>query len=252
MKAFPRDIDVRNMTERHIGVESELRVGRNGCDIPDGLERALKKRGLFQDVGYDGGGREFRTNPISIKSLKQVRGSKYLREYYTLLQPHTRIIPSGGTHIHISILDSDRPEMEAHATALGVAFYEQFQKVAGRKTGWASKFNCNSVEDIRGYLDDRCESGRTYGCKGSMLNPTYHKTLEFRGPKGSNDPEEILAWTEFLENVVKRANRKSIKGVKFADLIKGERIEAYISNLKGWRKLTKSDLNKSVNVNALA
>jgi hypothetical protein len=255
MKAFPRDIEVQTLKTRHIGVESELYTGDNGYDVPPEVEAGLRKRGLLMSIGVDGGGREYRTNPISVRSLHQVRGEKYLREYYDTLKPVTKVIERGGTHIHISILPDDKPDMELHATALGIAFFRQFQKISGRTTHWADKFYASSLRDLRerfaGYKG-RCSSyHRAYAMKGSMLNPTGHGTLEFRGPKGSNDCNEILAWTEFLENVVKAANTKSIEGVKFADLIKGSRIEAYAAELKGWRKLSEADLNRTVNPSAL-
>ena len=152
--------------------------------------------------------------------------------------------------------------MEANATALGMAFYEQFQKIAGRRTGWAwnladferTRVRIGNMDQLREYLQTRKnrEGRRAYHLKGCMLNPTGHQTLEFRGPKGSNDADEVLAWAEFLENVVKAANRKSVDGIKFVDLLKGDRITKYMRRLRGWRKLTKADLNKIVNVTALA
>jgi len=241
MKAFPKDVTVQTMTTRHIGVENEL--GVNG--MIEAVQAEISKRGLLQDIGFDGGGREFRTNPISIRSLKQVRGFKYMTEYYVGLKNNTRVLTSGGTHIHISILNSDHPNMEANATAMAAAFYEQFQKIAGRQTDWAWQTRQRTIAEVKEYLANRkSKEGRVYHTKGSMLNPTRHQTLEFRGPKGSNDGEEILAWIEFLDNVVKACNRESIEGMTFKRLLRGKRISAYASSLKGWRELTKADLDK--------
>jgi hypothetical protein len=264
MKAFPKEVTVQTMKVRHIGVESELGVLESDdcscccelcCDCSGGivekLEGTLSKRGLLQSVGFDGGGREFRTNPISVRSLNQVRGFKYLVEYYGLLKDNTTVLTSGGTHIHISILNSDHENMESNATAMAIAFYKQFQKISGRKTGWANCRRERTIEEVRRELD-RCNyKGRVYQMKGSMLNPTRHQTLEFRGPKGSNNSKEILAWVEFLNNVAKACNRKSVEGVQFKQLLKGERIEAYVRSLKGWRKLSKADLERKFNGSAL-
>lgn len=256
MKAFPRDIEIETLKERHIGVESEL--GVKGCErysenLPDDLESKLSEKGLLQNIGHDGGGREFRTNPISVKSLlKQVRGRKYFEGYYMELKHHTTVLGSGGTHVHISILDSDHENMEANAVALATAFYQQFQKIAGRKSSWAFKMEVKTFEQVKEQLGRSRRSNRVYEMKGSILGPTYHKTLEFRGPKGSNNSEEILAWIDFLNGVVKVANRKSVNGVKFADLIKGSCISEYVKTLTGTRKFTKHELNKTLNTAKLA
>ena len=91
MKAFPRDIEVRTMTVRHIGIENELAVeGKNEYDIqdpnrgnlPEKSMDKLSKHGIFQSIGHDGGGREFRTNPISLKAVYQVR--MFLLDYFIL------------------------------------------------------------------------------------------------------------------------------------------------------------------------
>lgn len=257
MKAFPRDVEVATMKERHIGIENELIVGTQYQEVPPNITEKLRQRGFLNSVGHDGGGREFRTNPISIKSLlKQVKGNKYLCEYYDTLKSITKVADSGGTHLHISILNSDHPNMEANATALGVAFFEQFQKIAGRKTSWARSFGERQQATTLAGVKERVNShkstrGRTYYLKGSMLGPTNHQTLEFRGPKGSNNKVEILAWAEFLDNVVKYANRDSVEGVKFGQLLEGNYISSYARGLKLLRRLSKKDLERTFNGSTL-
>jgi hypothetical protein len=245
MKAFPKDVTVKTMTTRHIGVESELGI-RGGSRYNDirHIEKECRKRGLLQSVGYDGGGREFRTNPIAVHTLKQVRGHRYLTEYYEELRKSTTVLTAGGTHIHISILNTDHKNMESNATAMAIAFYKQFQKIAGRESSWAYRLNKSTISEVRTYLADRRRGGRTYGAKGSMLTPTHHQTLEFRGGKGSNNCKEILAWIEFIDNVVKISNRESIEGVQFKRLLRTKRIAEYVDSLKGWRKLTKKELEQ--------
>lgn len=251
MKAFPEDVEVQTMKIRHIGVENELGINNSTAAK---IQTELSKRGLLQSIGYDGGGREFRTNPISVRTLKQVRGFRYVTEYYGELKKNTTVLGSGGTHIHISILNSDHENMESNATALAIAFYEQFQKIAGRQSNWArrldekdSHHSLRTVEEIRSYLAKKRTTGRVYSMKGSILNPTRHQTLEFRGPKGSHDSDEMLAWIEFLDNVVKVSNRESIEGVKFKRLLRGKRISTYIETLEDWRKLTTKDLEQKFN-----
>lgn len=221
--------------------------------LPAGLRDRLDETGLLQSIGHDGGGREFRTNPISIKSLlKQVRGRKHFALYYQELSHSTEVLESGGTHIHISILDSDDENMEANAVALATAFYEQFQKIAGRQSGWAYKMQVRDISEVKRRLAERRQADRHYSMKGTILGPTVHKTLEFRGPMGSNNADEILAWVEFLDTVVTVANKKSVDGVKFSDLLKGTHLAGYVESLSGWRKLSKTDLNRTLNTAHLA
>lgn len=249
MKAFPKDVTVQTMTTRHIGVENELGV----TGIIGNVQREISKRGLLQSIGYDGGGREFRTNPISVRSLKQIRGHRYLSEYYVELKRSTRVLESGGTHIHISILNTDHENMESNATAVAIAFYEQFQKISGRQTHWAGRGRQATISQVKQHIVSHKyhDQGRTYSLKGSMLNPTRHQTLEFRGGKGSNDGDEILAWVEFLDNVVKLCNRESIEGITFKRLLRGKRISAYVDSLSDWRKLTDAELGQKFKGDAL-
>lgn len=249
MKAFPRDVTVQTMTVRHIGVENELGIKNRDrdSDISE-IEKGCSKRGLLQSVGFDGGGREFRTNPISIRSLNQVRGFNYLAEYYGILASNTEVLESGGTHIHISILNSDHENMESNATAMAITFHKQFQKIAGRKTHWAEQMREDTLGEVRNELAaNRYPNSRQYSRWGYMLNPTGHQTLEFRGPVGSNNCQEIFAWIEFIDNVVKLCNRESVEGVAFKELLKGERISAYVNSLTGWRKFTKAELEQKFN-----
>lgn len=262
LAAFPRRADCGLL--RHIGLENELAVDCRHDDhwndsnaLPSKLVPAITKRGLFQSVGWDGGGREFRTNPISLKALYQVRGERYLKEYYEELRQTTRTVESGGTHIHISVLDKDNVNLEANAMALSIAFFSQFQKIAGRQTAWARRPEAHSMTAIRTWLTNNWSNRHApaarplYYRSGFMLTPTQHQTLEFRGPQGSNDAHEVLAWVEFLQNVVKAANRNSVNGSRFGDLLKGKRIEAYVEGLEGWRTLTEADLNATVNIHSL-
>lgn len=242
MKAFPKDITVQTMKTRHIGVESELRV--NDYSMESHIVDECKKYEIVQSIGYDGGGREFRTIPIDIRSLKQVRGYRCFTDFYGALEEHTNVIRSGGTHIHISILNDDHPNMEANATAMAIAFYRQFQKISGRDSGWAYRLNYNTLKEVINYVNSDRREGRVYGGRNSMLDPTYHQTLEFRGPKGSNDHEEILAWIEFIDNVVRVCNQESIENIPFKRLLRTKRIKAYVKSLEGWRRLTDKELNQ--------
>jgi hypothetical protein len=248
LKAFPKDVTPQTMTTRHVGVENELRLICN----EDTIRTEISKSGLLDSIGHDGGGREFRTTPISTRSLKQVRGFRHLSEYYDGINRHTEVLQTGGTHIHISILETDHPNMESNATAMAIAFHSQFQKISGRQSNWASRLQKQTIQQVRQMILERSVLGhRVYRMKGYMLNPTLHQTLEFRGPKGSNNKEEILAWIEFIENVVKVANRESIEGITFKRLLRTKRIAAYVDALPKTRKLTNAELNQKFNGAAL-
>ena len=108
-----------------------------------------------------------------------------------------------------------------------------------------------TMDDIKQKLEHSREHGRTYDRGYYMITPTAHQTMEMRGAVGSNDSEEVLAWAEFLKNVITRANRKSVKGTKFSDLLKGDRISKYVSGLEEWRKITKEELDKVINLEDL-
>lgn len=253
MRAYPKAIDVQTLTERHVGVESELGIrGRKREDLPPELEPTLEATRLLQSIGYDGGGREFRTTPISVKSLlEQARGRKRFEDYYQELSRCTEVLSSGGTHVHISLLGSDHVNIEANAMALATGFFEQFQKVAGRQSPWANKLNATSWDEINKWLRKHRASPHLYRAKGSMFAPTGHKTLEFRGPKGSNSFTEVLAWIDFVNCVAEVANRKSVDGVQFRDLLGGSYIAEYVASLPADRVLSKLDLDKTLNVTNL-
>lgn len=248
MKAYPREADCGKV--RHFGFENELAIGAySDAELSGEGRDAIYDTRILESIGFDGGGREFRTIPIATRTLKQVRGCRYVRQYYAVLKKEARVHSSGGTHIHISILDTDHESMEANAIALATAFFPQFQKIAGRKSHWAERPPRSNITAIRTHIKEcnRYYGARKVGRSYHILTATSHQTLEFRGPKGSNDADEMLAWAEFLENVVKVANRKSVHGVRFEQLLKGERIGEYARKLRGERRITKADLRTSLN-----
>lgn len=237
MKAYPRASDCKKV--RHIGIETEI-------DITSTTEKrsSLDQTNLVR-LEYPGMV-EFRTIPISVNSFHNVRGSKRIREHFDIIKSATKIAKWGGTHLHISILDKDNPNMEANALALTIAFYRQFQKISGRASTWARKPGANTIgaaKALVGDMRDEYTRRRIYNRQFFMITPSGYQTLEFRGPKGSNDADEILAWAEFLENTVKVANQDSVNGVMFKDLLVGDRISAYCKKLK----LTAKELNKTLN-----
>ena len=264
MKAYPRDVEVRKMKSRHVGIENELYIkdshaqqvdtgwGSSNRDFNDEVKRKLEESKILRDMTYDGGGRELRTVPIKLVAFYQKRGSLYIRNYYSTLKESTKTIRSGGTHVHMSILKGDHPNTEANVLAISTAFHEQMQKVCGRKSSWATKLQARNMEYIKRWLEVGYRGrGRTYVRGYLMITPTALQTMEMRGGKGSNDVDEVLAWVEMLKNIVEASNTDSVNGVVFEDLIKGEFISKYVNKLGGWRKIGKKDLKSKVDINNL-
>lgn len=245
MRAFPRDSDCKKV--RHIGIETEIDVIGTCPKASDLDEEGLQRYRAGQGV-------EFRTIPISVRSLHGVRGTKRVQEHFDLIKSFTRVAQWGGTHLHISILDKDHPNLEANVISLTAAFFKEFQKVAGRRTEWAKRPEVKSLNDAKALVAIMNIFGhreRRYSRRYLMITPSRYQTLEFRGPVGSNDSEEILAWADFLEKVIEVSNCDSVHGVQFKDLLVGDRISKYVSELIGWRVFTNRELNKKLNESKL-
>ena len=244
-------------THRAVGFENELKVNgmeptiywRRRTKIKQ-LEKLIARRDIFREMHTDGGGIEFTTKPIKASALYQKRTMKYIEEYYENLKKATTPISTGGTHIHISVLKTDHENMILNAVIIAQEFFTQLQKISGRQVHWASK---PPEEDSKEGTKRRLSSmsftvngQKMYNRAYWMITPTNKGTLEFRGPMGSNNVDEILAWQELFANIVKEANRESVKGLQFAQLIRGERISKYIDNIQNsgaqWRKLSAEEL----------
>ena len=205
--------------QRAIGVENELhtRLSHNSAkhERPsDSLFRMIAGK-IGRENHYDSGAIEFTTHPIRISYAKSKTGYKEVSQYFERLKSITEVSRTNGTHIHISILREDHPLLEVRVLVIATAFYRQLQKIAGRETHWAQRANLREVS-IDGAVEwlgtDRFNRNVSYrGRSGTILGPSRYQTLEFRGPKGTNDYEEILAWTELLENIVRVSNRKVLK-----------------------------------------
>lgn len=244
-------------THRAVGFENELQV--NGLEFSMSwrkktkikqLERLIARRDIFREMHTDGGGIEFTTKPIKANALYQKRTMKYMEEYYEHLKKATTPISTGGTHIHISVLETDHENTVLNAVIIAQEFFTQLQKISGRQVHWASRPPAEySREDMKRRLSDmsfKANGKKVYNRAYWMITPTNKGTLEFRGPMGSNKIDEILAWQELFANIVKEANRESVKGLQFAQLIRGERISKYINSIQDsdakWRKLSAEEL----------
>lgn len=244
-------------THRAVGFENELQVNglvfsmswRKKTKIKQ-LEKLIARRDIFREMHTDGGGIEFTTKPIKASALYQKRTMKYIEEYYENLKKATTPISTGGTHIHISVLKTDHENIILNAVIIAQEFFTQLQKISGRQVHWASKPpEEHSMEGTKRRLSRMsftANGQKVYNRAYWMITPTNKGTLEFRGPMGSNNMDEILAWQELFANIVKEANRESVKGLQFAQLLQGERISKYINEIQSgnitWRKLSAEEL----------
>lgn len=253
--------------QRAVGIENELfmRGGRNQY-ITQGQKQSINKK-ILAHTKTDCGAIEFVTKPILLSSLKWGNGKNQLDNYYKTIQKIAKVSRLNGSHIHISLLDTDRKDIVARVLFLQSIFYEQLQKVAGRKTTWAKSPGAMNMEIARDREENMC-LGRMSACgKGGvrrgrgtpsylrgyyMITPTNKNTLEFRGPKGTVKTEEMLAWIELLHNIVKEANRPELSSLSFKDLLKGKNISRYVAGLPKYRQLTEEQLNQTLTEGATA
>ena len=253
--------------QRAVGIENELfmRGGRNQ-HITQRQKQSINKK-ILSHTKTDCGAIEFVTKPILLSSLKWGNGKNQLGNYYKTIQKIAKVSRLNGSHIHISLLDTDRKDIVARVLFLQSIFYKQLQKVAGRKTTWARSPGVMNMEIARKREEIMCLSAMpVYDKKGVtrggrrpnymrsyyMITPTNKNTLEFRGPKGTVKTEEMLAWIELLHNIVKEANRPELFSLSFKDLLKGKNISQYVASLPKYRQLTEEQLNQKLTEGAIA
>ena len=187
-------------------------------------------------VGFDGGGREIVTMPDSYNLYLQ-GGSKRLKELVDFL---TKVgIPdrASGTHINISKLESDVNSTWRNLYWFTMCFGPQLQKIFGRITHWARTplpqnyftANGNSNEILFEAPKKQPKQTGVYA-KGTIIVDKGDR-YEFRGPKASNDIDEILAWVELCHNIVEVCARGYIQNVPFADVLNGKYIRKYLNKI---------------------
>lgn len=251
---FPKNLKLNQ--QRAVGVENELFTKNQRRKYRFQMLSNSDFRKLAGQVGKeqhpDCGAIEFTTRPMRLSYLKSKTGKEQLEQYYQRLQNETRISRTNGSHVHISILETDNDLLVERVLVIATQFYPQIQKIAGRQSiNWAASPNLQNMEAAKDNTSRRkCNKNGTktgpYIRSFHIITPTAHKTLEFRGPKGSNDPMEIMAWIEFMENIVRVANRKKLKTLKFSELLKGQYISQYASKLRDWRYIAKRDKEEKI------
>lgn len=263
MASFDADWDIVYAPEddmdkvRTVGVEFECSITNEDCplyscdyeddyDDRDYVESWLEKEyGLYiPGIGIDGSGYEFVTEPESF-TLYEQGGSDRFKTFVKFLKENGEPRTPDGTHIHIGKLSTDNDLHFKHLKWLTANYSLQMNKIFGRVSNW-----CATQSQL--FFHDRCHQRMEqqidhilipkdykkitdipYNNKGGMIINRTH-TYEFRGGKGTNDLEEVLAWIEMVHNFVELAKKSkdTIENTPFSELVKGKYLEEYIKKIQ--------------------
>lgn len=227
-------VDYSKTRKRYFGLEQELGIKGNNSNTwgeRENVYNKAKARKLdMYNVSVDCGCIEYVSNPVPLSSIVKGKRIPELQRFLgdMGLKPDSK----GGTHLHISLKERDNKWTTNNALYLAAQFYEEFQAICGRKSNrWAQKPMSIGYQAKEKVNENIFNPAQAYSRYYWILTPTMHKTIEFRGPKGTRSINDIRAWAEFLDQIVRVSNQDSIEGVKFKDLIKGKHIEAKVDKL---------------------
>lgn len=250
-EVFPASLNLKK--QRAVGIENELySKGRRQWEPPSRSAYKKAAGSIGREHHSDSGAIEYTTKPLRLSYIRSKRGQRQLLSYYEGLSGIAKVSNRNGTHVHISLMDHDHPDIEARAIVIATQFYSQLQKIAGRNSPrWARSPHKSTVESAKDFLKEmkypkaeqyETPSRQAYGRQFWIITPTRRQTLEFRGPKGTVDPMEILAWTDLLENIVRVCNRKRLRTLHIREILKGKYLEPYVEKLVQEETLTQEDL----------
>lgn len=232
--------DLQFLTEDYM---DEKHIGYNDCEEfqdmsrADFMEQELAKKGIVVGgVGYDGGGKEFVSMPDSI-NLYKAGGSERLINLVNMIKQCTKPDAASGTHINVSKLSSDVKTTWNNLYWFCMCFGPQLQKIFGRRSHWANiplprdyfYSNMDSTTKVFEAPKKQPESMPVQS-KGSIIVDKGNR-YEFRGPKATNDIDEVLAWAEICNNIVDICANGYIQEVPFSDILKGKYIRAYVNKI---------------------
>ena len=246
---------IKKGSKRYFGVEQELMLKDRAhtWEAIDRIKEVLDMTAI-DNVTTDCGCYETIHKPLS---LKEVQNGKYLKKNVKALQPITKINKRGGTHVHISRLDSDPEWMTKNLIIIQHAFYKELQILSKRKSEqWAKDpitmtlSRAKAVEDKARDIEykvrynreaTRTEEMASYARNYWMITPNAKETYEYRGGRGTKDIRDIRAWAEMLRNIVELSKQKSLSGVTFGQIVKGPNIERMVNDM-----ISKGKLNKDI------
>lgn len=226
-------------------IEEELHLSRTDTEFYQHYEterqkfinKNLEELGVgYGGWGYDGGGKEIVSLPDSFTKFEK-GGSERFVNLVNLVNGAMSPDEQSGTHIHVSKLESDVKTTYENIYWFCMAFAPQIQKVFGRISHWAKTPLPPDFFEKYGETNKklyevpkiRPEVRNVYN-KGSMVVNRGDR-YEFRGPKATNDLEEVLAWIEFCHNIVEVCAKGYIQEVPFADVLRGKYIRKYINKI---------------------
>lgn len=171
-------------------------------------------------VGYDGGDVEVITQPIEIE---RVPWDPDFNNLLMNINEYCLPVETSGTHIHASILPTDKKAMWKNLYWFSLVFDRQLYAIFRRTSHWARspkewwKSEKNQGEKLT--LEEVMK--RKYpihGFKGTIII-RRQRTYECRGGSASTSPAEIKAWGQLFANIVEFCNQSNIVGHRFEEVI---------------------------------
>lgn len=219
-------------TKRYVGIEIE--VERRNKREP-AVNHAWDFRDIVLGVNHDGADIEFQTHPLQ---LSKIYSNTQLQRWYNRLDLFAKENLLSGTHIHMTKLDANSSVVKW----IEACFGPQIQKVAGRISSYAYP--------TPGENKTRATIRMGSNSKSDMFTINNSgETIEWRGPKSSTRIQDILAWIEFFENIMKVADKE--EPITFAKLCEGRYITPYVESFKGDRAITPEEMEATTEVKTI-
>ena len=213
--------------QRYIGVEIEMglksRTTRSQIkklvEAPVGLEGRIKEQEIMRYAGEDGTGIEYSILPTQLEiwlennpTLAEIK--KRFDEASSLLKAE----PGNGVHIHYSIKPEDPEDLPLRALWFSAHASSILEKIAGRSSHWAQPLI------IREPTYDKFKKNRNqdYSYNSKSLQFTYKpgiRTLEWRGPKSTNDFNQIVDWVKFYHNLIELLSKPTWQDIPICAIV---------------------------------
>lgn len=190
-------------SQRYIGIEIEggLKPGtkiknlEQIIEAPIGLEGRVKEQKIMRYAGYDGTGIEYSILPTQVEIWLTDNQTLDKIEYrFNKIAKQLKPERGNGVHIHYSLRPEDPKDLPMRALWFNRHAQSILEKVSGRSTHWA---------DAPTFLEqnyDKFKERKNLWQNSKAVQLTYKsdfKTLEWRGPKSTDNFQQIKAWVRF-------------------------------------------------------
>lgn len=184
---------------------------------------------LEKDSSIGRNGFEMITQPMTFKFIQE--NFERIKTMFESLSEAGQIsheTSSCGFHIHVSKAAFDGERAINRAVAIVHGLKLEMEKFGRRRNGSYYRFT-NLPKDFSKNDFNRIETDGHYCAVNTSgrSHDNQNNTVEFRFPRGTLNPVTFMATIEFIRNIVKMANDRSVI-VKFGDLLDGEYIPEYI------------------------